>query len=90
MTPAMRRQIDAAAARIERMTSALAGSDVLKMGEIDRSLGDATGPTSANPLLDSLVEIIESVEAACANLLSSRSEVHRRLRGRTASSAALS
>jgi len=90
MTPAMRRQIDAAAARVERMTSALAGSDVPKMGEIDRSLGDAAGPTSANPLFDSLVEIIESVEAACANLLSSRSEVHRRLRGRTASSVALS
>ena len=78
MMPAMRRQIDAAAARVERMACVLAGSDVPQMGETDRSLGGAAGPTSANPLPDSLIEVIESVEVACANLASSVPRIHRR------------
>src|SRR5215468_5254480 len=38
MTSAMRHEIDTAAARLERMTWILAGSDVPKMGETDRVL----------------------------------------------------
>ncbi|HKE40893.1 MAG TPA: FUSC family protein [Casimicrobiaceae bacterium] len=78
MTPVMRLQIDAAAARVSRMTRVLAGSDVREMDETDRSLGGAPGPAGASPLPGSLIEVIESAEAACANLSSSVSRIHGR------------
>jgi len=68
MTPDMSRQIDAAADRVEHITSVLTGPDVPKMGKADCSPGDAAGFTSANPLPGSLITVIESVETACANL----------------------
>jgi uncharacterized membrane protein YccC len=75
MTPAIRHQIDTAATRVERATRVLAGSNVPKMGKTNRFLGDAACLTSANALPSSLIEVIKSVEAACANLASSVSKV---------------
>jgi uncharacterized membrane protein YccC len=64
MTPGLRRLIDVAAARVEHLTRVLAGSDSPMPGDADRSLADASG----DHLPDSLVQVIESVEAACADL----------------------
>jgi hypothetical protein len=64
MTPGLRRRIDVAAARLEHLTRVLAGSDSPRPGGGDRCLADAGG----DHLPDSLVRVIESVEAVCADL----------------------
>jgi uncharacterized membrane protein YccC len=64
MTPGLRRRIDVAAARVEHLTLVLVGSDSPRPGGADRSLADA----GRDHLPDSLVRVIESVEAACADL----------------------
>jgi len=68
MTPAVRGQIDTAAARVEFMTRVLAGSDLIGRGEADRSSSDTAGPARTDLLPGSLIEAIESVEVACADL----------------------
>jgi uncharacterized membrane protein YccC len=64
MTPGLRRQIDAAAIRVEQMTRVLAGSDLPEPG----SVADTAGLTTSDPLPGALTEAIEAVETACAQL----------------------
>lgn len=75
MTPALRGQLDAATACVERMTRVLGGSDPLGRSRADRSAGDAASPmrTELVPgiLPVPLIDAIHSVEGACVELAGS-------------------